>query len=76
MVCALDGLKSSGAAWRSMIANTLCNLEYQSTRADPDVWINMITRPDGRGYFPLILIDVDEILHIHHDTKFFMNNIR
>ena len=76
MVCALDSLKSSGAVWRYMISHTLCDLEYQSTRADRDVWINMITRPDGRGYFPLILIDVDEILHIHHDTNNFMNNIR
>ena len=59
-----------------MLAHNLRDLGYQSTRADPSIWINLITRPDGRGYYELVLIYVDDILHVHHDTNNFMNNIK
>jgi hypothetical protein len=36
---ALYGLKSSGAAFRAHLAETLYDLNYKSTKADPDVWI-------------------------------------
>jgi hypothetical protein len=36
---ALYGLKSSGAAFRAHLAETLYDLNYRSTKADPDVWI-------------------------------------
>ena len=35
----LYGLKSVGAAFRSSLAQALYDLGYQSTKADPDVWI-------------------------------------
>ena len=38
---ALYGLKSSGAAWRAMMAFTLCQMGFPCCKADPDVW----TRP-------------------------------
>jgi hypothetical protein len=40
IVRALYGLKSSGAAWRSHLANTLHNLGFTSNLADPDVWLH------------------------------------
>jgi len=36
---ALYGLKSSGTAWRSTLAQTMEALGYRPTQADPDVWI-------------------------------------
>ena len=36
---ALYGLKSSGAAFRSKLANVIYDLEYRPSMADPDVWI-------------------------------------
>ena len=36
---ALYGLKSSGAAFRAHLAETLYDLNYKPTKADPDVWI-------------------------------------
>ena len=66
---ALYGLKSSGAAWRAMLAQTLSDLGYQSTKADPDVWIRPQTRPDGFEYYEMVLVYVDDILHLSHDTK-------
>ena len=42
VVQALYGLKSSGAAFRALLAEALYDLGYKSSVADPDVWL----RPD------------------------------
>ena len=44
---ALYGLKSSGATWRSTLAQTMEALGYRPTQADPDVWIRRATKKDG-----------------------------
>jgi hypothetical protein len=36
---ALYGLKSSGAAWRTLFALSLEELDFTNTYADPDLWI-------------------------------------
>ena len=36
---ALYGLKSSGAAFRAHLAETLDNIGFKSSMADPDMWI-------------------------------------
>ena len=66
---ALYGLKSSGASWRAMLAQTLSDLGYKSTKADPDVWIRPQTKPNGFEYYEMILVYVDDILHLSHDPK-------
>ena len=45
VVKALYGLKSSGAAFRSLLAETLRNLMYIPSKADPDVWMRAATKP-------------------------------
>ena len=37
VVLTIYGLKSSGTAWRQMLANTLRDIGYVSSKADPDV---------------------------------------
>ena len=37
IVRALYGLKSSGAAWREKLADTMRSLDYTPTQANPDV---------------------------------------
>jgi hypothetical protein len=44
---ALYGLKSSGAAWRAHLANTLHQLGYTSCLADPDVWFRPARKTDN-----------------------------
>ena len=44
---ALYGLKSSDAAWIQMLAQTLRDLGYLSSKADPDVRLKVETKPDG-----------------------------
>ena len=66
---ALYGLKSSGAAWRALFATTLTDLGYTSTKADPDVWIRAQVKPDGFEYYEMVLVYVDDIMVLSHDTK-------
>jgi hypothetical protein len=69
IVCALYGLKSSGAAWRAKLAETLDVMGYKPTGADPDVWMRRAVKPSGEEYLAYMLIYVDDCLHIHHDPN-------
>ena len=51
----LYGLKSSGAAFRLLLAETLHDLGYKPTKADPDVWLRPAVNPDGFDYYKLVL---------------------
>ena len=46
---ALRGLKSNGAAWRSMLAGTLHDMEFKSTLASPDVCIRSAAKEQRRN---------------------------
>ena len=63
---ALYGLKSSGAAFRSFLAETLEKMGFTSSEADPDVWLRAATKPDGEEYYEYILCYVDDVLSISH----------
>ena len=68
IVRALYGLKSSGAAWRSCLAEVLRDqLGYQSCRADGDVWFRASQRPDGTRYYEYVLVYTDDILCLSCD---------
>jgi hypothetical protein len=66
---ALYGLKSPGAAWRSLFSSTLHKLGYVPCRGDPDVYIRKAVKPSGLEYYEMLFVYVDVILHIsHHKT--------
>lgn len=70
IVHALYGLKSSGAAWRAHLVNTLHQLGYSSCLADPDVWFHPARKPDGFEYYKHVLVYVDDLLVLsHHGEK-------
>ncbi|KAI2504020.1 Reverse transcriptase (RNA-dependent DNA polymerase) [Fragilaria crotonensis] len=73
---ALYGLKSSGAAFRAHLAETLYDLGYKPTRADPDVWIRPATKPCGFEYYEMMLVYVDDILCISANPKATMHGIQ
>ncbi|KAI2502131.1 Reverse transcriptase (RNA-dependent DNA polymerase) [Fragilaria crotonensis] len=73
---ALYGLKSSGAAFRAHLAETLYKLDYKPTKADPDVWIQPATKPDGFENYEVTLVYVDDILCISHDPRATMEGIQ
>jgi hypothetical protein len=72
---ALDGLKTSGAAWRSLLASSLTELGYESTKADRDVGICTAVKPDGFEYYEMLLVYVDNILFVAFDPKLTMDAI-
>ena len=67
IVRALYGLKSSGAAWRATLAQSMKELGYKPTQADPDVWIKRAIKHDGTPYYKMMLIYVDDVLHLAED---------
>jgi Reverse transcriptase (RNA-dependent DNA polymerase) len=73
---ALYGLKTSGAAWRAMLAGTMTDMGFVSSRADPDVWIRPNVKGNGERYYERVLIYVDDILCVSHDPKSVMEVLR
>jgi len=62
---ALYGLKSSEAAWRAKLAETLMSLGFKSSRADPDAWLREHKYTNcPETYYELILVYVDNVLAI------------
>jgi hypothetical protein len=66
VVRSLYELKSAGAAFRSSLAQILQNLGYQSTKADPDVWLRKATKDDWFEYYEMLFVYVDDILTLSH----------
>ena len=76
IVQALFGLKSARAAFRAHLASCMRQLGYTSCKADPDLWLKAMTRPDnGTRYYTYILCYVDDILCIHHDAMSVLSKI-
>jgi hypothetical protein len=61
---ALYGLKSAGAAFRALLAETLYDMGYVPTKADPDVWLRPAFKANGFEYYELVLCYVDDVLSI------------
>ena len=61
---ALYGLKSSGAAFRAHLAETLYNIGFVPTRAD-----QAALKEDGFEYYEYVLCYVNDILAISHKAK-------
>jgi hypothetical protein len=66
---ALYGLKSAGAAFWALLAETLYDLGYVPTKADPDVWLRPAVKVDGFEYYEMVLCYVDDILSISENPK-------
>ena len=72
---ALYGLKSSGAAWRQMLSNSIKKMGFTSSKGDPDLYFKPQVKPDGTKYYEYLLVYVDDILCISHDTKSIMDEL-
>ncbi len=76
IVRALYGLKSAGAAFQAHLASFMRQMGYTSCKADPDLWLKAVTRPeDDVHYYAYILCYVDDILCIHHEPMSVMGEI-
>ena len=72
---ALYGLKSSGAAWRAHLAETLHVLGYTSSLADADVWFRPAVKDTGEQYYEYVLVYVDDILAISMTPQHTMDSL-
>jgi len=75
IVRALYGLKSSGAAWRSHLANTLHQMGFISCLVDLDVWYRPATKPNGYQYYEYVLVYVDDVLTLSHQGDKIMKGL-
>jgi Reverse transcriptase (RNA-dependent DNA polymerase) len=67
---ALYSLKSSGAAWRALFSSTLHELGYVPSK---DVYLHPAVKPNGAQYYEMLLVYVDDILHITHNKTLDQN---
>jgi hypothetical protein len=51
VVRAMYGLKSGGAAWHAKFSETLRDMNFKPSYADPDVWMRAATKLDGFEYY-------------------------
>jgi hypothetical protein len=69
IVRALYRLKSASAVLRNHLAKCMKHLGSSLCRADRDLWMKVETSPDdGVLYWAYILIYVDVILCVHHES--------
>ena len=76
VVRALYGLKSSGAAFRALLAEVLHDMGYIPSYADPDVWMRPGIKPCGFEYWELVLCYVDDVLSISDKPMLTMKQIQ
>ena len=73
---ALYGLRSAGASSRAFLVEHLDSIGLRSSVAEPDVWLRLARKPDGGEYYEYILIHVDDVMALSHDTDRIMKQIK
>jgi hypothetical protein len=69
IVRALYGLKSSGKCWHDHLAQVLWDLGFESSKADPDVWMRKANHPNGDKIWEYILTYVDDLMALSIDPR-------
>ena len=73
---ALYGLKSSGLAFCAHLTETLDNIGFKISMANPVVWMRPATKLSGEWYYKYILCYMDDILCISHEASRPMEEIK
>ena len=66
---ALYGLRSSGARYHETMANTLSDMGFKPTLADPDLWIR-----DKGDHYEYVCVYVDALMMISKNPKEFFDS--
>ena len=66
---ALYGIRSSGKAFSSFLANHLWDSGFRPTEGDPDVHICTDITTDEYEYYEIILTYVDDIIGVSHQAE-------
>jgi Reverse transcriptase (RNA-dependent DNA polymerase) len=70
IVKALYGLRSSGARYHERFADTLRDMNFFPSKADPDVWMR-----DCGTHYEYMCVYVDDLLHISKDPAILFNEL-
>ena len=76
VVRARYGLKSSGAAIRSFLAEHLSDIGFTPTLADTDAWMRPAMKDDGFQYWEYVLCYVDDLLAISDNPTRIVKSIQ
>ena len=60
-------MKSSGAAFRAVLAKRLHEIGFLLSKADPNVWMRPGIKPDGFECWEHSLSYVDDVVCVSHD---------
>jgi Reverse transcriptase (RNA-dependent DNA polymerase) len=75
IVRALYGLRSSGKSFRDFLASNLREMGYESTKADPDLWMMPDTKADSTEYYRYVICYVDDVAVTMENPQKFMDEL-
>ena len=70
---ALYGLKSTGTVFIAHLAESLHDISFKPTKADPDVWIRPAVKPDATEYYKYICVTLMIYRPSHMTQSLFYN---
>ena len=73
---ALYPLKTSIASFQYYLAETLYEMGYTPSKADPGVWLRKSVKADGFQYYEMVLCYVDDVISISVDPMKNMKGIQ
>ena len=76
VVKALYGLKSASFSFRSFMAEKLASMGFQSSMADPDVWLRAAIKSVGEQYYEYVMMYVDDILALSNNARAILEEIQ
>ena len=66
---ALYGLKYAGNSWHKALSTSLSSMNFEPSRADPDIWLRMSNNLRGENYWEWIVVYVENLLAISEDSN-------
>ena len=62
-------MKSPGAAFRALLAETMWESRFRPTRGNLDIYIWQAIKANGKYYYEMVLTYVNNILCVSHKAK-------
>ena len=59
-----------------MLANTIWDLGFRPSKAEPDVWLKPAIKKDGTNSYEMILCYVDDVISISEDPMRAIDGIK
>jgi hypothetical protein len=70
IVCALYGLRTSGALWHDRYADVIHIIDFYPCKADPDMWMK-----DCGTHYEYVLVYVNDLMFLGKKPQVFLNSL-